>query len=221
MVMQRWRGLFIAPVAALMLAAPVMAQDGTPTPSTDSTRNVDASECMVEARAYDDIAAILDLNGAGIPQPPATTITPPLGTVVDAETDAAVKDIARQVLACFNAGDIPGAAALMTDNGVKRSYWGLTIDEENRELARTRLAGAAEPRAEEVYIRLITITDASTLPDGRVAAFVILNEPLLPPNGPETLLFIFANEDGTWRVDDYIDFSIVPPNYGSEATPEV
>jgi hypothetical protein len=59
------------------------------------------------------------------------------------------------------------------------------------------------------------------LPDGRVAAFVILNEPLLPPNGPETLLFIFANQDGTWKVDDYIDFSIVPPNFGSEATPEV
>ena len=221
MVMQRWRGLFVAPVAALMLAAPVMAQESTPSPSADSTRNVNASECVVEPRTFDDIAAILDLNGAGIPQPPTTTITPPLGTVVDADTDAAVKDIARQVLACFNAGDIPAAAALMTDNGVKRSYWGLTIDEENRELARTRLAAPAEPRAEEVYIRLITITDASELPDGRVAAFVILNEPLLPPNGPETLLFVFANEDGTWKVDDYIDFSIVPPNYGSEATPEV
>lgn len=219
--MQRWRGLFVAPVAALMLAAPVMAQDGTPTPSSESTRNVDASECTVEPRAYDEIATILDLNGAGIPQPPATVITPPLGTVVDAGTDAAIKDVARQVLACFNAGDIPRAAALMTDNGVKRSYWGLTIDEENRELARTRLAAPAEPRAEEVYIRLITITDASMLPDGRVTAFVILNEPLLPPNGPETLLFIFANQDGTWKVDDYIDFSIVPPNFGSEATPEV
>lgn len=221
MVMQRWRGLFVAPVAALMLAAPVMAQDGTPTPDSDSTRNVNASECVVEPRAFDDIATILDLNGAGIAQPPATTITPPLGTVVDADTDATVRDIARQVLACFNAGDIPRAASLMTDNGVQRSYWGLTIDEENRELARTRLAAPAEARAEEVYIRLITITDTSTLPDGRVAAFVVLNEPLLPPNGPETLLFIFSNQDGTWKVDDYIDFSIVPPNYGSEATPEV
>jgi hypothetical protein len=221
MVMHRWRGLFVAPVVALVLAAPVMAQDGTPTPDAESTRNVNASECTVEPRAYDQIATMLDLNGAGIPQPPATTITPPLGTVVDADTDAAIKDVARQVLACFNAGDILRASALMTDNGVKRSYWGLTIDEENRELARTRLAAPAEPRAEEVYIRLITITDASTLPDGRVAAFVILNEPLLPPNGPETLLFIFANQDGTWKVDDYIDFSIVPPNYGSEATPEV
>ncbi|MCA9880506.1 MAG: hypothetical protein KC442_22075 [Thermomicrobiales bacterium] len=221
MVTHRWRGLIAAPVAALMLAAPVMAQDSTPTPGSESSRNVDATVCVVEPRTFDDIAAILDLNGAGIPQPPATTITPPLGTVVDADTDAAIKAVAREVLACFNAGDIPRAAALMTESGVKRAYWGLTIDEENRELARTRLAAPAEARAEEVNIRLITITDASTLPDGRVAAFVVLNEPLLPPNGPETLLFIFANEDGTWKVDDYIDFSIVPPSFGSEATPEV
>ena len=79
--MQRWRGLFVAPVAALMLAAPVMAQDSTPAPSAESARNVNASECVAEPRAFDDIAAILDLNGAGIPQPPAITITPPLGTV--------------------------------------------------------------------------------------------------------------------------------------------
>ena len=57
------------------------------------------------------------------------------------------------------------------------------------------------------------------LPDGRVAAFVVLNEPLLPPAGPETLLFVFANQDGQWLVDDWIDFSIVPPNFGAEATP--
>jgi hypothetical protein len=65
----------------------------------------------------------------------------------------------------------------------------------------------------------MTVTDASTLPDGRVAAFVIINEPLLPPAGPETLLFIFADQDGQWLVDDWIDFSIVPANFGAEGTP--
>jgi hypothetical protein len=33
------------------------------------------------------------------------------------------------------------------------------------------------------------------------------------------LLFVFANQDDRWLVDDWIDFSIVPPNYGMEATP--
>lgn len=217
--MHRWQGLALAPIAALLLAGPVLAQDdATPTPGENS-RQISASECVAEPRSFDDLVAILDLNGAGIPQPAATTITPPLGEIVDSATDIAIKETAREVLACFNAGDIPRAAGLMTDNGVKRAYWGLTIDDENRELARTRLQAAAEARIPEVYVRLITITDASFLPDGRVAAFVIINEPLLPPNGPETLLFTFANEDGKWKVDDYIDFSIVPPNYGAESTP--
>jgi hypothetical protein len=107
----------------------------------------------------------------------------------------------------------------MTENGVRRAYWGLTIDAENRELARTRITAQPEPRAEDALVRLITVTDVSVLPDGRIAAFVVLNEPLLPPSGPETLLFVFANQDGQWLVDDWIDFSIVPPNFGIEATP--
>lgn len=209
----------MAPVAALLLVGPVMAQDGTPTPDeAESPRQVSPAECVGEPRPYEDIAAILSLDGEGIPQPPQMQITPPLGEVVDIETDTAVKEAARAVLACFNAGDIPRAAGLMTENGVKRSYWGLTIDAENRELAQTRIAATPEPRIPEASIRLITVTDASTLPDGRVAAFVVINEPLLPPAGPETLLFVFANEDGQWKVDDFIDFSIVPPDY-SAATP--
>jgi hypothetical protein len=102
---------------------------------------------------------------------------------------------------------------------VRRAYWGLTIDAENRELARTRIAAPPEPRTEEALARLITVTDVSVLPDGRITAFVVLNEPLLPPSGPETLLFVFANQDGEWLVDDWIDFSIVPPDFGIEATP--
>ena len=87
-----------------------------------------------------------------------------------------------------------------------------------RPLARG-LQAAPEPRAAEFLTRLMTVTDVSVLPDGRVAAFVVFNEPLLPPGGPETLLFVFANQDGQWLVDDWIDFSIVPANFGAEATP--
>jgi hypothetical protein len=207
-------------MAALLVSGPVFAQDGTPESDvTENPRLVAPSECTGEPRAYEDVAAILDIEGAGVPAPAMTQITPPLGEIADIETSISIKEAARHVLACFNAGDIPRAAGLMTENGVKRAYWGLTIDQENRELARTRIAAAPEPRAEEALVRLITVTDVSTLPDGRIAAFVVLNEPLLPPAGPETLLFVFANQDGQWLVDDWIDFSIVPPNFGAEATP--
>ncbi len=219
--MRGWRALAIAPMTALMVAVPALAQDSTPEADvTENPRMVAAEECVSEPRAFDDIAAILNLDGEGIPQPEATTITPPLGEIVDSATDIQIKEAARELLACFNAGDIPRAATLMTENGIKRSYWGLTIDDENRTLARERISAEPTPRAPEYFVRLITVTDASLLPDGRVAAFVVINEPLLPPQGPETLLFIFANQDGVWKIDDYIDFSIIPPDFGQESTPE-
>ena len=218
--MRRWSVLAIAPLAALLVTGPVLAQDSTPeADSAENPRLVAPSECVAEPRSSDDITTILDLEGEGVPAPALTQITPPLGEIADVETAISIKQTARQVLACFNAGDIPRAAGLMTENGVRRAYWGLTIDAENRELARTRITAQPEPRAEDALVRLITVTDVSVLPDGRIAAFVVLNEPLLPPSGPETLLFVFANQDGQWLVDDWIDFSIVPPNFGIEATP--
>ena len=218
--MRGWKALAIAPMATLLIAGPVLAQESTPDAGSENPRMVAAEECVIEPRAFDEIAAILQLDGEGVPQPAYTTITPPLGEIVDSATDIQIKEVARQLLACFNAGDIPRAAALMTDSGVARTYWGLTIDEENRALARVRLATPPVPRVPDLFVRLITVTDASLLPDGRIAAFVVINEPLLPPQGAETLLFIFANEDGQWKIDDYIDFSIVPPDFGVESTPE-
>jgi hypothetical protein len=218
--MRGWRALSIAPLATLLVTGPVLAQDGTPeADGAENPRLVAPSECVAEPQAYEDIAAILNLDGDGVPAPAMTQITPPLGEIADVNTSIAIEEAARAVVACFNAGDIPRAAGLMTENGVRRAYWGLTIDAENRELARTRITAEPQPRAEEALVRLITVTDVSVLPDGRVAAFVVLNEPLLPPAGPETLLFVFANQDGRWLVDDWIDFSIVPPDFGEEATP--
>jgi hypothetical protein len=218
--MRRWQVLAIAPLAALLVTGPVLAQEGTPeADGAENPRLVAPSECVAEPRSYEDIAFILDLEGEGAPAPALTQITPPLGEIAAVETSISIKEAARQVLACFNAGDIPRAAGLMTENGVRRAYWGLTIDAENRALARTRIAATPAPRAEDALVRLITVTDVSELPDGRIAAFVVLNEPLLPPSGPETLLFVFANQDGRWLVDDWIDFSIVPPDFGEEATP--
>ena len=217
--MRPWRALAIAPLAALLVTGPVLAQEGTPEEGAENPRLVAPSECVAEPRAYDDIATILALDGEGVPPPAMTQIRPPLGDIADVKTSISIKEAARQILACFNAGDIPRAAGLMTENGVRRAYWGLTIDPENRALARTRIAAPPEPRTEDALVRLITVTDVSVLPDGRIAAFVVLNEPLLPPSGPETLLFVFANQDGHWLVDDWIDFSIVPPDFGKEATP--
>lgn len=218
--MRRWRALAIVPVAAMLLTAtgPVLAQDQADEEAANQ-RLVAPAECITEPRTVEDLTAILGLDAEGVQAPPLITITPPLGEIVDAETDLAIKEVTRTVLACFNAGDIAGAAGLMTPNGVQRSYWGLTINPESRAGTIERLKSGPVPRPEDRSVRLIAVTDASTLPDGRVAAFVVINEPILPPAGPETLLFVFANQDGQWLVDDFIDFSIVPADFGAEATP--
>lgn len=219
-MLKRWRALAIVPVAAMLLTGPALAQESTPdTGEADSLRLVAPEECTIEPRTYEEVATILNLAGEGVPQPPTTQINAPLGEITDLATAVAVEEAAREVLACFNAGDILRASAAMTDNGVIRAYWGLTIDAENRQLATERIPAAPEPRAADFLTRLMTVTDVSTLPDGRVAAFVVFNEPLLPPPGPESLLFIFANQDGEWLVDDWVDFSIVPANFGAESTP--
>lgn len=217
--MRRWRALAIVPAAAMVLTGSALAQDGTPAAGeTENPRQVSPAECVAEPRPVEEIDALLDLNGAGIQPPPAVTITAPLGTNVDPKTDVSIKEAVRGILACLNAGDIPRGAALMTDNGIKRTYWALTVDAQSRENAKALIAAPPQPRNSSAFIRLITVTDASTLDDGRVAAFVVLNEPVLPPSGPETLLFLFKNVDGQWKLDDFADFSILPADYG--ATPE-
>jgi len=118
------------------------------------------------------------------------------------------------MLACINAGDLPRTAAWITDHGIQRLYGGLTVDPAARQDATARLAASPQPRSEEDWIRLLAVSDVSTLPDGRVATFVTINDPLLPPGGPETVLLLFAEtrvggQNRGWVLDDWVDFSIV------------
>jgi len=203
--MKVWRTLAIVPLATLMLAGPAAAyqdeNDGT------NPRVVSPEECVAEPRAADQIAGLLGLAGEGIVPPALPTITAPLGQNLDAEQAVPVQEAAREILACFNAGDIARASALMTDNGVIRTYWQLTETPELRSTAQERIA-TPTPRPEPAQIRLVTVTDISVLPDGRAIAFVVINDPAAPQPGPETLLFYFKDQDGTWLLDDWVDFSI-------------
>lgn len=203
--MKVWRTLAIVPLATLMLAGPAAAyqdeNDGT------NPRVVSPEECVAEPRAADQIAGLLGLAGEGVTPPALPSITAPLGQTLDSDQSVSVQEAAREILACFNAGDIARASALMTDNGVIRTYWQLTETPELRSTAQERIA-TATPRPELGQIRLVTVTDISQLPDGRATAFVVINDPAALQPGPETLLFYFLNQDGTWLLDDWVDFSI-------------
>ena len=203
--MKVWHTLAMVPLASLMLAGPAAAyqdeNDGT------NPRVVSPTECVAEPRATDDIASLLGLAGEGVKPPALPTIAAPLGENLGSEESVPIKEAAREILACFNAGDIARASTLMTDNGVIRTYWQLTETPEMRSSAQERIATAV-PRPEPAQIRLVTITDISKLPDGRAIAFVVINDPAAPQPGPETLLFYFLDQDGKWLLDDWVDFSI-------------
>jgi hypothetical protein len=146
-------------------------------------------------------------------------ISSPLGDVADPATAISIKEAARQVIACFNAQDLPRAAAVMTDSGVQHVFWGLSSSASAREATKARLTAPAQPRDVATSTRLLTVTDVSWLPDGRIAAFVIVNDPALPPPGPEALLGVFAHQNDTWLLDDLVRFVIVPPVSSATPTP--
>lgn len=206
-----WRAVAVASMIGWLPIGSALAQEGTPAAGEDGNpRVVQPRECQVEPRSGDEIAQMLQLDGEGVPPPSAITITAPLGSVVDAATAIPIKEAAREIIACFNAQDLSRAAALMSEQGLQRAFWGVTTSPEARAATKAQLAATPEPRVEEALTRLLAVTDESMLPDGRIAAFVIVSDPLLPPPGSEALLFTFVQQDGQWLLDDLVRFAVVP-----------
>lgn len=208
----RWSSaLAAAPIAALLLTGTVAAQDE---PERDvSPRAADPALCAAEPAAAADVAAALTATEPG----PALEISLPLGQPVDAETATAVEDTTRELLACLNAGDFLRAGSLTTGNGAKLLFGGLAAD--GPEALDERLASEPVARVDEAaWVRLVGVTDVSVMADGRIAAFVILNEPVREPRGLETLLFVFQQEGDALKLDQLLGFSVIPPSV--EGTPE-
>ena len=199
-------------IAAALVPGVIAAQEGTP---EADQRVPQPEECRVEPRPTDELVELL--GPAGTPTArqtgPGTAAEPlpiPLGEPVDPETDEALTAAARELLACLNAGDIRRTTALFTDAAVGPAFGPAPADPSGLEREPT-------PLDPEARTRLIAITDPSLLEDGRAAAFLVINDPLNPPRGPETLLLIFAQEDDRWLVDGLIDFTVVPET--PEGTP--
>lgn len=164
-------------------------------------------ECVVEPRAQDEIDAILAAGANVIVLPDGLPV--PLGTPADADTRFAVEESVYELVACLNAGETARGAALFSENGL-RGFYGAPPAEG----AAAEPAGTPIPRTEEQWLRLRSVTDISLLGDGRAAAFVIVDDPLLRGRA-QTLLFVFVNEGGVWYIDGTVGFSAI----GSAATP--
>lgn len=211
--MRRSSRLATIPAMALLFVGTVnaSAQDD----QEENNRLLSPDLCQVEPRAEEELISAFGLDAAPEAEGPVFErpgIPIPLGAPAPGEVIQGITETTREFFACNNAGDVPRIAALLSESGMFRFYGYGPRDEVADQRLREWASGATMPREENAYIRLLAVTDVSILPDGRVAAFVINNEPLLPPRGPETLLFIYSqNEAGTWQVDDYYDFTIVNP----------
>lgn len=214
MSMSRWSSaLAVAPLATLLLTGAAAAQEPG-TPEADDlvpSRFVLPEECVAEPMAAADLAAQLR-NEA---QFQGVQITVPLGEPADLATGTLVNDAAREVIACLNAADYPRLASLATPHGAQQLLAGL-VAQAGDDLE-GRLAQAPTARPEEAFIRLIAVTDQTVLADGRLAAFVVLNEPTNLIRGPETYLFVFTQEGDALKLDGLFGFSVAPPAGTPEA----
>ncbi|MGI9252148.1 MAG: hypothetical protein ACR2J8_00235 [Thermomicrobiales bacterium] len=200
--MRRLAILAAAPLAAILLAgSPIVHAQTEDVDKESSSRVVSPDECVVEPAAADAFAASL-VDGAEVQ---GIKIAVPLGMPASSEQSVAIQDATRQIVACLNAGDFLREASLTTANGAKVLLGGLAAG--GAEDLATRLAAAPVVRDEASYIRLLAITDPAVTDDGRVVAFVVLNEPVRPPRGPETLLFVFKDDAGTLKLDYLLGFT--------------
>jgi hypothetical protein len=177
-------------------------------------------ECQVTPRPAEEVFALLGLAEGGNAATPGADRTPvpaPPWIAADEETAAMARATTREWLACVNADDNFRIAALMTDEALIRFFGGGLTSNEAEEGARANLAGTPTPRTADELVRLVSVSDVSRLEDGRIAALALINEPVLPPRGEETLLLIFTQHQDRLLIDDIVQFSIVPM---TEATPE-
>src|SRR5215207_9135244 len=178
------------------------------TPEVGQERVVSPEECQVAPRPADEVFALLGLAEGADATPAAerTPVAAPPWVAADPETAAAAEATTREWLACINADDNVRIAALMTDSAIVRFFGGGLAADEAEEGARANLAGTPVPRAEDEDVRLVAVSDVSLLDDGRVAALALVDEPVLPPQGQETLLVIFAQDDDRLLIDDVVQF---------------
>ncbi len=213
-ILKRSISLAAAAVMITGVALPVAAQDDGDDGATAAVPMPE--ECVVEPRDQAEIDEILASSQPAAPL--AEGLPVPLGTPADEETQTAVKALVREFIACLNGNDAARAAALVSEGGLV-GFYGPAVADDSAEVQAPE--GTPVARPDDALLRLRAVTDISELADGRLGAFVLLNDPLVRGGG-QTLLFILAEEDDGLAIDSVVGFSVVVPagaSGGTEATP--
>jgi hypothetical protein len=160
-----------------------------------------APRTLAELRAWATPGAGPQIFPAGDATPAAT---PNAGIAADAATVQGITATVEQLVACNNAGDIMRQLALYTDARLRQAYPnGPTADLE-------AMAATPVPVSALSRVAVLNISDVRQLPDGRVTATVVLDNPaqhndsLTTPtvNSQRDVAHLtFVQQDGRWLVD--------------------
>ena len=193
--------LLVFAVRASSGSTPTWAQ-GSPAPDVPP-----AALCTVQAPSFEELnAAILTPPAGSTPVASRTPGTVPEGVPASAETVAAVTAVVRELVGCYNAGELLRAYGLYTDGYLFRLF--------NRQGGFTRASYDAfatpEPAADPgAHTAILAISDARVLEDGTIGATVTLRYASIPM--PKTFFFTFVEIDGRWLIDGVlgeISFSV-------------
>ena len=167
-----------------------------------AARNAPGPEaCTVAPRTLDEITELA--KSAAPPEPP--NATEPDGKPADQETVAGITRTVEEMVACSNAGDILRRLAVYSDNRIRYAY------PDGPTPALQAMAVNPIPVQPFERVAVTAIENVTTLPDGRVSARVVVDNPASHSHDPnvsqaavqqEAARLIFVQEDGNWRVDE-------------------
>ncbi len=165
-------------------------------------RNAPGPEaCTVAPRTLDEIA---ELAKSRVPQQPPNA-TEADGSPADPETVAGITSSVEQMVACSNAGDILRRLAVYSDDRIRYAY------PDGPTSALEAMAADPLPVQPLERVAITDIENVTTLPDGRVSARIVVDNPAAHSHDPnvaqaatqqEAARLIFVQEDGSWRVDE-------------------
>lgn len=192
---------FALPPLALMISllAGTDVASGMPASPTPVAGDAPPPElCQAEARRFDELDALARRGPAGTPQTSRTTDVLPAGEPADAATVAAVTATVRELVACWNAGELLRAYGLYTDDGLAALF------ARQGSFSRAAYDGLATPQPAPAAERaaILAIEDVRRLPDGTVGATVTIRYAVVPM--PKRFFFTFAYEDGRWLIADVL-----------------
>jgi hypothetical protein len=197
---------------SLVTAARAAANGSAATPTPD----VPAPDaCQVDPRPLATILAGAATPDSSVAADSDTPFVWPQGEPASAADVGRITRSFRAFVACGNAGDFARRLAFYSDRYLREFYGNLSAADRQSALAAAATPAAALPVDQRAWID--TIDDVRQLPDGRIGAHVVVEDPAKHPH-IQSFVVVYVQEDGRWLIDElHLDTTPTAP----PATPEV